>query len=451
MRFRLPATLRRLEAAYRAGPSWLAVRKSSSAFTPGVLPLIWIYGWMDRVLTPQGRIFCAVYLGIAFYSTILTRSPAVILFFILSGVLLVDLLVGLVFFPILRIGRHVPERVACNTEFQIRYEVFNRSILPCFDLTADASMLFRPLLATDPATPRMTLAPKENGWLIRRFRLTRRGVYRLPRTTVESAFPFQILKISRLGGGGDRIICHPAWLELRSLKLPDGSAARAESLKTVSSEGDSMDFFGCREYRTGDDPRKIHWAASAGRSQLVVKEFQEEKLSRAALILDNFPPEEPERLLRRLRDFLLLRSGRKTDAADAFEAAVSLTASIVAALSKRNFAVEFFAAGSELHHFRTGRGGMTQDSFFDLLSALEPGKTRRRFRKITPDDLDQIASTGAVFLILLSADEEAEKLYRSMIDAGAAVRVFLLAETPGPHWTERIGIHDVLAGKAGDL
>ena len=83
MRFRLPATLRRLEAAYRAGPSWLAVRKSSSAFPPGVLPLIWIYGWMDRVLTPQGRIFCAVYLGIAFYSTILTRSPAVILFFIL--------------------------------------------------------------------------------------------------------------------------------------------------------------------------------------------------------------------------------------------------------------------------------------------------------------------------------------------------------------------------------
>ena len=56
-----------------------------------------------------------------------------------------------------------------------------------------------------------------------------------------------------------------------------------------------------------------------------------------------------------------------------------------------------------------------------------------------------------MFLILLSADEEAEKLYRSMIDAGAAVRVFLLAEAPGPHWTERIGIHDVLAGKAGDL
>ena len=94
---------------------------------------------------------------------------------------------------------------------------------------------------------------------------------------------------------------------------------------------------------------------------------------------------------------------------------------------------------------------MTRDSFFDLLSALEPGTTRRRFRKITPGDVDQIASTGAVFLILLSADEEAEKLYRSMIDAGAAVRVFLLAETPGPHWTERIGIHDVLAGKAGDL
>ena len=419
MRFRLPATLRRLEAAYRAGPSWLAVRKSSAAFPPGVLPLIWIYGWMDRVLTPQGRIFCAVYLGIAFYSTILTRSPAVILFFILSGVLLVDLVVGLVFFPILRIGRHVPERVACNTEFQIRYEVFNRSILPCFDLTADASMLFRPLLATDPATPRMTLAPKENGWLIRRFRLTRRGVYRLPRTTVESAFPFQILKISRLGGGGDRIICHPAWLELRSLKLPDGSAARAESLKTVSSEGDSMDFFGCREYRTGDDPRKIHWAASAGRSQLVVKEFQEEKLSRAALILDNSLAAERFSFRTLFRNLFQLKVGTGGYDDAPFEAAVSLCASLAASLSSGDFVVDLFAAGSEIHRFRTGGRYMTQEAFLDLLAALEPSGKRDRFGKITPEDIRTIASSGAVFLLLLRVDPESSKLYRALVETGA--------------------------------
>lgn len=48
-----------------------------------------------------------------------------------------------------------------------------------------------------------------------------------------------------------------------------------------------MDFYGCREYRTGDDPRKIHWVASAKHAQFVVKEFQEEKLSRAALVMDN--------------------------------------------------------------------------------------------------------------------------------------------------------------------
>ncbi len=448
---RLSAMFRRLDAAYRAGPSWLAVRKNSAASVPGITPFLWIYGWMDRVLTPQGRIFCAVYLGVAFYSTILTRSPAVILFFVLSAVLLLDLAGGLLFFPFLRIVRTVPERVACNAEFRIHYRIVNRSILPCFDLTADASMLFRPLLSVDPETVRLTLPPKGEGSLSRCFRISRRGIYRLPAATVESAFPFQILKCSRLVPGTDRIICHPAWTELRSLRLPDGSSSRSESVKTVSAEGQSMDFFGCREYRTGDDPRKIHWAASASRPQFVVKEFQEEKLSRAALILDNAPLSEPGDPLRNLRDFLRLRPLRKNDGSEAFEAAVSLTASVVAALSRRNFSVEIFAAGSELHRFRAGRGGMTQDSFFDLLAALEPVRDRGRFRKITGEDVSLIASTGAVFLILLSADEASEKLYRSIADTGAAVRVFLISDSPGPAWTEPLRPRDVLDGRTGDL
>ena len=37
-----------------------------------------------------------------------------------------------------------------------------------------------------------------------------------------------------------------------------------------------------------------------------------------------------------------------------FEAAVSLTASIATSLSENDFVVDIFAAGSEIHHFRTG-------------------------------------------------------------------------------------------------
>lgn len=447
------SALRRMEAAFQAGPQWLpsGKRKPERYVSATVMLLVWFYGFLDRLLTPQGRIFGAVYLGVAFYSTILTRSPATILFFILTATLFFDFLGGLLFFPHLRITRHVPARVACGTEFQIRYTVFNRSFLPCYDLSADSSMQFRNLTATDTAISRLTLPPKQTGTLIRRFKLTKRGIYQLPCAVLETAFPFQILKFSRILPGCPQIICHPACTELRTLRLPDGSTANCESLKTVSSEGSSMDFYGCREYRTGDDPRKIHWAASAGRPQFVVKEFQEEKLSRAALILDNAPAAAKRSATELLHDLFLLHPIRRRNTEDAFEAAVSLTASIAASLSSGDFAIDIFAAGSELHRFRTGRGGMTQESFLDLLASLEPERRTDRFRKITPEDIRAIASTGAVFLILLSIDDESEKLHRAIAGTGAAVRTFLISDSPGPAWTEHLIPSDILSGKAGEL
>ena len=77
-----------MEAVFQAGPQWLpsAKRKQGQYVSAAVMLAVWLYGFLDRLFTPQGRIFGAVYLGVAFYSTILTRSPAVILFFIFSEV-----------------------------------------------------------------------------------------------------------------------------------------------------------------------------------------------------------------------------------------------------------------------------------------------------------------------------------------------------------------------------
>ena len=412
---------------------------------------VWIYALLDRVLTPQGRMFGAVYLAIAFYSMILTRSPAVVLFFVLSGVIFFNLVAGLLFFPCIRIARKVPARVSCGSEFQIFYTLFNRSFLPCFDLAADTSLSLKNLKCTDQAVSRMTLMPKQEGTFSRRFRILRRGVYHLPCPLIETGFPFQLFKLSRTAGQSQQIICHPAYTRLRSLKLPDGSAKNNESMNTVSSEGESMDFYGCREYRTGDDPRKIHWVASAKRAQFVVKEFQEEKLSRAALVMDNSLVAGRESVLSFLKKLFQLKpiGGRYDDTL--FEAAVSLTASIATSLSESDFIVDIFAAGSEIHHFRTGRNYMTQEAFLDLLASLKPTTGLRRFSRITPEDVSGIASSGAVYLILLSIDSESEKLYKSLVRTGAPVRVFLISSKGGPAWVETLRADDILSGKAGEL
>ena len=134
-----------------------------------------------------------------------------------------------------------------------------------------------------------------------------------------------------------------------------------------------------------------------------------------------------------------------------FEAAVSLTASIATSLSENDFVVDIFAAGSEIHHFRTGRNHMTQEAFLDLLASLKPTTGISRFSRITPGEINGIASSGAVYLILLSIDPESEKLYKSLVNTGAPVRVFLITSKGGPAWVETIRADDILNGKAGEL
>ena len=451
---RVVAHFRRLRGDFLRGPRWFPMpsAEEKGRRIPGCfMPLIWGYALLDRILTPQGRMLGAVYLAIAFYSTILTRSPAVILFFVLSGVLFFNLAAGFLFFPRVRIVRKVPERVSCGVEFRISYTLFNRSFLPCFDLAADPQLVMRNLQCTDGCVPRLTLLPKCEGTFSRGFRILKRGVYRLPCPLAETGFPFQLFKLSRTADQMQQIICQPAYTPLRTLRLPDGSAKNSESVNTVSAVGESMDFYGCREYRTGDDPRKIHWIASAKRGQFVIKEFQEEKLSRAALIMDNTLLAGRETVFGVLKKLFLLKPLRAGRDDAPFEAAVSLAASIAVSLSERDFVVDFFAAGSEVHHFRTGRNHMTKDGFLDLLASLKPTDGIGRFRRITPDDISGIASSGAVYLILLSVDSESEKLYRSLAETGVPLKTFLIAGKTGPAWAETLCTEDILNGKAGEL
>ena len=272
-----------------------------------------------------------------------------------------------------------------------------------------------------------------------------------PRALMETGFPFQIFKLSCASGSRQKIICHPEWIPLRSLRLPEGNAGSSESVSSAASVGGSMDFYGCREYRTGDDPRKIHWVASAKHAQFVVKEFQEEKLSRAALILDNSLAAERFSFRTLFRNLFQLKVGTGGYDDAPFEAAVSLCASLAASLSSGDFVVDLFAAGSEIHRFRTGGRYMTQEAFLDLLAALEPSGKRDRFGKITPEDIRTIASSGAVFLLLLRVDPESSKLYRALVETGVPVRAFLIGASSGPGWVEPLRTGDILGGREMDL
>jgi len=57
----------------------------------------------------------------------------------------------------------------------------------------------------------------------------------------------------------------------------------------LSRGGNGQDFFGVREYRTGDPLRQIHWRSSARHCRLVVKEFEDRYRPNLSILLDLHP------------------------------------------------------------------------------------------------------------------------------------------------------------------
>ena len=53
--------------------------------------------------------------------------------------------------------------------------------------------------------------------------------------------------------------------------------------------GQGLQFADLREYQPGDDPRRIHWPATARTSRVYVKSYQEEQILRVFVALDVSP------------------------------------------------------------------------------------------------------------------------------------------------------------------
>ena len=66
--------------------------------------------------------------------------------------------------------------------------------------------------------------------------------------------------------------------------LPSG---QIQGNNTVPQKGQQGDFYGLREYRNGDEVRKVDWKSTAKHSRLIVKELEKETRKQVELIVNN--------------------------------------------------------------------------------------------------------------------------------------------------------------------
>ena len=148
--------------------------------------------------------------------------------------------------------------------------------------------------------------------------LPRRGRHRLPGARVTTRFPFGLFHKAGRVRLDDEILVFPAVTPLASSLR---RALAAGGPRAAPRRGRGHDLYNLREYRSGDDPRLIHWRSTAKAGALMVRELQAET-TRDSLIVLEVTGTDPERVERGLSEAAslavhLLKTGGRVGVAGA--------------------------------------------------------------------------------------------------------------------------------------
>lgn len=141
----------------------------------------------------------------------------------------------------------------------------------------------------------------------------RRGILAVGPLEVRIGDPFGLAAVSAPAAPVTELTVWPAVEEVLPLPPVSGDEHRDGVGLALARSSTVEDFYALRDYAEGDDLRRVHWRATAKRDDLVVRQDEMPRRSRATVVLDT-------------------RAGAHRD--DTFERAVSAAASVVLACAR---------------------------------------------------------------------------------------------------------------------
>jgi uncharacterized protein (DUF58 family) len=184
----------------------------------------------------------------------------------------------------LRCSRQItPARVQVGQPAEVVLELENVSMLPTGLLLLEDDLPYtlggRPRFMLDrvrPGAPRRVRYP---------IRSDVRGRYRVGPLRLRLTDPFGLVELTRSFTSVDRLTVVPAVQPLPAITLAGAWHAGGDSAsRAVAVRGD--DDAATREYRHGDDLRKVHWRSTARVGKLMVRREERPWQSTATLLLD---------------------------------------------------------------------------------------------------------------------------------------------------------------------
>jgi uncharacterized protein (DUF58 family) len=295
-----------------------------------------------------------------------------------------------------------PARVEAGRQATVRLHLENVSRLPSGTLLMEDALPYalggRPRFVLDKVEPQ---GARDVTYPVRS---DVRGRFRIGPLSVRMTDPFGLCELTRSFATADDLVVTPVVTPLPAVRLGGDWAAGGESTaRSVATSG--TDDVATREYRHGDDLRRVHWRSTARIGELMVRREEQPFQSRATLLLDT-------------------RAGghRGEGPASSFEYAVSATASAGVALARAGFALSLLRDTGE----QLGPRGLPLTEGL-LLESLATVTTSRSSGVDGAVELLRRTGTGGVLVAVLGdlSVDEAERLARMRSGGAGAIAVLL--------------------------
>lgn len=274
----------------------------------------------------------------------------------------------------------LPGVVPAGQPARVRVTVCNEGRLPAAPLLLEEGLPFA--LGARPRFVVRRLGRRRE--LEYHVRSEQRGRFELGPMTVHACDPFGLVRVGRAFASTASVVVTPRTVQLAAVPLSPARSGTGDNRPRAFSGGSSEDVT-VREYRRGDDLRRVHWRSSARVGELMVRPDEQHWQTRATVLLDN-------------------RYGahRGAGATASFETAVTAAASIALHLAERGYGVRLVSTdGTDLTAWQ--RSALEPPTPATLLEALAVIETMPA-TGIELDWLDGPAAGGLLIAVLGALD-----------------------------------------------
>ncbi len=289
--------------------------------------------------------------------------------------------------PNLALDFSLPNSVPVDQPLPVTIHLRNRSRLPAMDLMVavindKAGRRARPSQAIRSVDGRQSVSlirPDGRRDVVVSLIGSRRGIHDLPAISVESMFPFHLFRSTRRLRAVTQIAITP-----RLMTGDDDPLAKA-LLDTLGGwsyrllAGDALDYTGSREYQVGMPVRRWDFASWARLGRPIVREFQSPSIQSVSIIVDT--------------------GGLENDA-DALERLLSLAATAVNDLSRKQVRAALYVASEPVASYAPSRHPQSTTETEPMLIQLAAAKVvdRDTADKRIREVLDHVGQSPALLL-----------------------------------------------------